>query len=80
MPGNLPAHRIFACDRELPQVVTVDDDGGTEPCIGAHKVCLRDVLKPRKTTIDYIYDFGAGWEHRHIINRRVFLSPPISAG
>jgi hypothetical protein len=27
-------------------------------------VRLRDVLKPRKTIIDYIYDFGDGWEHR----------------
>jgi Plasmid pRiA4b ORF-3-like protein len=30
----------------------------------AAKVRLRDVLKPRKTTIDYLYDFGDSWEHR----------------
>lgn len=25
---------------------------------------LRDILKPRKTTINYLYDFGDSWEHR----------------
>src|SRR5262245_11008319 len=42
----------------------LDDDWGTEPRIEAGKVRLRDVLKPRKTVIDYTYDFGDGWEHR----------------
>lgn len=28
---------------------------------------LREVLKPRKTVIDYIYDFGDGWEHRLVV-------------
>jgi hypothetical protein len=42
----------------------MDDDWGTEPRIDASKVRLRDVLKPRKTVIDYIYDFGDCWEHR----------------
>ena len=42
----------------------MDDDWGTEPRIEAGKVRLRDVLKPRKTVIDYTYDFGDGWEHR----------------
>jgi hypothetical protein len=42
----------------------MDDDWGTEPRIAAGKVRLRDVLKPRKTVIDYTYDFGDGWEHR----------------
>jgi hypothetical protein len=40
------------------------DDWRTEPCIAASNVRLRDVLKQRKTIIDYIYDFGDGWEHR----------------
>jgi hypothetical protein len=31
----------------------MDDDWGTEPRIAAGKVRLRDVLKPRKTVIDY---------------------------
>ena len=39
-------------------------DFGTEPVISAGKVRLRDVLKPRKTVIDYMYDFGDSWEHR----------------
>src|SRR3984893_15429284 len=42
----------------------MDDDWGTEPRIAAGKVRLRDVLKPRKTIIDYTYDFGDDWEHR----------------
>jgi hypothetical protein len=42
----------------------MDDDWGTGPRIEAGKVRLRDVLKPRKTVIDYTYDFGDGWEHR----------------
>jgi hypothetical protein len=42
----------------------MDDDWGTVPRIAVGKVRLRDVLKSRKTIIDYIYDFGDGWEHR----------------
>ena len=42
----------------------MDEDWGTEPRIDASKVRLRDVLGPRKTTIDYLYDFGDSWEHR----------------
>ena len=45
----------------------MDDDWGTEPRIEAGKVRLRDVLKPRKTIIDYTYDFGDCWEHRLIV-------------
>ena len=42
----------------------MDEDWGAGSCIGASKVRLRDVLKPRKTVIDYTYDFGDCWEHR----------------
>lgn len=42
----------------------MDEDWGTEPRIEAGKVRLRDVLEPRKTVIDYLYDFGDGWQHR----------------
>jgi hypothetical protein len=42
----------------------MDAGWGTEPPIAAGKVRLRDVLKPRKTIIDYTYDFGDWWEHR----------------
>ncbi len=44
--------------------LSTDEDWGTEPRIAAGKVRLRDVLKPRKTVIDYLYDFGDSWEHR----------------
>jgi hypothetical protein len=35
----------------------MDEDWGTEPRFEATKVRLRDVLKPRKTILDYLYDF-----------------------
>jgi hypothetical protein len=38
----------------------MDDDRGTAPRIDAGRVRLRDVLRPRKTVIDYTYDFIAG--------------------
>jgi Plasmid pRiA4b ORF-3-like protein len=34
------------------------------PRIDAGKARLRDALRPRKTVIDYTYDFGDCWEHR----------------
>ena len=42
----------------------MDEDWGAEPRKEAIKVRLRDVLQPRKTVIDYTYDFGDNWEHR----------------
>jgi Plasmid pRiA4b ORF-3-like protein len=42
----------------------MDEDWGTKPRIEASKMRLRDVLKARKTVIDYTYDFGDCWEHR----------------
>ena len=42
----------------------LDEDWGTAPRADAAKVRLRDVLKVRKTTIDYLYDFGDSWAHR----------------
>jgi hypothetical protein len=42
----------------------MDEDWGTEPRIEAAKVRLRDVLKPGRTTIAYLYDFGGSWDHK----------------
>jgi hypothetical protein len=42
----------------------MDEDWGTGPRTDAVKVRLSEVLKPRRTTIDYLYDFGDAWEHR----------------
>jgi len=42
----------------------MDEDWGAALRIDAIKVRLRDVLKPRKTIIGYMYDFGDSWEHR----------------
>lgn len=47
----------------------MDEDWGTAPRKEAAKVRLRDVLKPRKTTIDYLYDFGDSWELRLTVTR-----------
>ncbi|HZL01251.1 MAG TPA: plasmid pRiA4b ORF-3 family protein [Caulobacteraceae bacterium] len=41
----------------------MDGDWGNEPRREAAKVRLREVLRPGKTVIDYIYDFGDSWEH-----------------
>ena len=56
----------------------MDEDRGMEPRIEAIKVRLRDVLKPRRTTIKYIYDFGDGWEHRIIVTRVRPGAPGVS--
>jgi Plasmid pRiA4b ORF-3-like protein len=40
------------------------EDLGAGPRADAAKVRLRDVLKPGKTVIEYLYDFGDSWEHR----------------
>ena len=42
----------------------MDEDWGTAPRVDAAKVRLRDVLKARRTTIGYLYDFGDSWAHR----------------
>lgn len=45
----------------------MDEDWGTEPRKDAAKVRLGDLLRPGKTTIDYLYDFGGSWEHRLVV-------------
>lgn len=47
----------------------LDDDWDDEPKQDAGKVRLRDVLKPRKTVIEYLYDFGDSWEHRIVVTK-----------
>lgn len=41
-----------------------DEDWGAAPRTEAIKVRLRDILKLRRTTIEYLYDFGDSWRHR----------------
>ena len=41
-----------------------DDGWGGPPTRDAAKVRLREVLKSRRTVIDYVYDMGDSWEHR----------------
>ncbi len=40
------------------------DDWGGPPTIRADKIRLSEILGPRKTVLEYIYDFGDSWEHR----------------
>jgi hypothetical protein len=42
----------------------MEDDWGDGPRKDAGKARLRDVLGPRRTIIDYTYDFGDNWEMR----------------
>lgn len=46
-----------------------DGTWGAEPTGNATKTRLSDVLGPGKTRIDYLYDFGDGWEHRLTVSR-----------
>jgi hypothetical protein len=39
------------------------------PISDAGTVMLGDVLKPRRTTFDYLYDFGDSWRHRLIVTK-----------
>ena len=41
-----------------------DNDWRDEPLVDAGKVKLMDLIGPRRTKIDYLYDFGDSWEHR----------------
>jgi len=58
-----------------PYGLPMDEDWGTKPRREAAKTRLRDVLKPRQTRIDYLYDFGDGWLH-HITISRVRAGDP----
>ncbi len=56
----------------------MEEDWGNEPRRDAAKVRLRDVLKPRKTIIDYLYDFGDCWEHRITVTDVRLGEPDVS--
>ena len=56
----------------------MDEDWGTEPRTDATKVRLRDVLRPRRTTIDYLYDFGDCREHRLTVTNVRAGDPELS--
>lgn len=47
----------------------LDDAWGEVRTRDADKVRLRDVLRPRKTVIGYLYDFGDSWEHRIAVTK-----------
>jgi hypothetical protein len=51
------------------QPVTGDDGWGGPPPMRADKTVLADLLRPRKTVLEYLYDFGDSWEHRLIVSR-----------
>ena len=47
----------------------MDEDWGAAPRIRASGVKLSEILKPRRTIFEYIYDFGDSWEHRLIFTK-----------
>jgi hypothetical protein len=59
-------------------LLPMDEDWGALPRIDGAKVRLSQILKPRKTVIDYTYDFGDSWEHRLILTN-VRLGEPAAA-
>ncbi len=58
----------------LPQAAGWAD----EPQRPAGKVRLSECLKPRKTTLHYLYDFGDSWEHRLILTNIRQAEPDVS--
>jgi pRiA4b ORF-3-like protein len=46
-----------------------NDDGWGPAVADAGKVRLMDLIGPRKTTVEYLYDFGDGWEHRLTVSK-----------
>jgi hypothetical protein len=54
------------------------DDWGDAPRFRADAVRLCEVLKPRKTTIEYVYDFGDSWEHRLVVEKRRAGEPALA--
>jgi len=64
--------------RQAPIRPADEEDWGTEPRTDAGKVRLRDVLRPRRTTIDYLYDFGDCWEHRLTVTNVRAGNPDLS--
>lgn len=47
----------------------MDEEWGETSNAQASKTRLRDVLGPRSTRIDYMYDFGDSWMHRLTVTR-----------
>jgi hypothetical protein len=54
------------------------EDWRDEPLVDASKVRLADLLRPRKTTIDYLYDFGDSWGHRLTVSNVRAADPDLS--
>lgn len=67
----------FTIDRQA-YGLPMGEDWGMAPRKMADKVRLREVLKPRKTTIDYLYDFGDNWELRLIVSNIRAGDPQLS--
>jgi hypothetical protein len=55
-----------------------DEDFRTPPTADAAETQLAKVLKPRKTSMLYTYDFGDNWEHRLIVSSIRAGTPGVS--
>ncbi len=60
----------FTIDHAEYGLPSGDDDWRDSPLINARTAALPDILKPRKTKIQYLYDFGDSWEHALTITSR----------
>jgi hypothetical protein len=56
----------------------MEEDWGSNRLLEAEDVRLRDVLRPRRTHIDYLYDFGDSWEHELTVTRIRAGEPGVS--
>src|SRR3546814_3259152 len=52
-----------------------DDDLGDETLEDADEAWLDSLLKPRTTTVGYVYDFGDNWELRLTLTYRRISAP-----
>src|SRR3546814_5417613 len=52
-----------------------DDDLGDETLEDADEALLDSLLKPRTTTVGYVYDFGDNWELRLTLTNRRISAP-----
>src|SRR3546814_10238829 len=52
-----------------------DDELGDETLEDADEALLDSLLKPRTTTVGYVYDFGDNWELRLTLTNRRISAP-----
>ena len=67
----------FRIGRQIYGQPMSGDTWGGPAIINAGKVRLGELLKPRKTVIEYTYDMGDSWEHRLTLTDRRPADPGL---